>query len=385
MPEQPRCQIVQLTPGGRGAIATLLVKGESVVELISQYFQPANERPLASFPLGRIAFGRWRADKHSTGEELIICRTKADVIEVHCHGGKAAVEAIVQSLLDAGCAKADWSDYTFASSPDAIAAEARVALAQTRTQRTASILLDQLDGVLRDALLAIEADLEASRLEEGLRGLVELQQHAHLGQHLVQPFRVVFSGLTNVGKSSLINAILGYGRAIVFDQPGTTRDVLTALTALDGWPVELIDTAGLRESQDDVERQGVQRAQQAVEAADLVVLVHDASQAWVKEEERWHDNLTRCLVVGNKCDLPIGEGVESHVELLVSATSGTNVAQLSSSISESLVPSPPAAGTAVPFTARQMDVINSAIEAARRSDVQAALLAVRSALDSSRA
>jgi tRNA modification GTPase len=89
---------------------------------------------------------------------------------------------------------------------------------------------------------------------------------------------VVIAGPPNVGKSSLINALLGYQRAIVFDQPGTTRDVLTATTAIDGWPVELADTAGIREGDDAIETEGVARALAEIRAADLVVEVWDASQ-----------------------------------------------------------------------------------------------------------
>src|SRR6185503_7750192 len=102
---------------------------------------------------------------------------------------------------------------------------------------------------------------------------------AEVGLHLTTPWRVVFAGPPNVGKSSLVNALLGYPRAIVYDQPGTTRDVLTASTAFDGWPFELRDTAGLRDgiSLDSVEVEGVARARAQIATADLVVFVHDRS------------------------------------------------------------------------------------------------------------
>jgi small GTP-binding protein len=108
-----------------------------------------------------------------------------------------------------------------------------------------------------------------------------------------------------VGKSSLINALVGYQRSIVFDEPGTTRDVVTAETALDGWPIQFIDTAGLRDSDaDDLEAAGIALARQQLDAADLRLLVLDTSQPRNADDERLLDEWTDALVIANKCDLP---------------------------------------------------------------------------------
>src|SRR5262249_42285045 len=131
----------------------------------------------------------------------------------------------------------------------------------------------------------------------------QLLNRAPLGAHLTQPWRVVIAGPPNVGKSSLINAILGYERAIVFDQPGTTRDVVTAATALDGWPVELADTAGLPAGVDPLDRAGIERETAQADEADCLLLVFDASQPWTHEHELLIERWPSAIVVHNKHDL----------------------------------------------------------------------------------
>lgn len=374
-------RIAQLTPGGRGAIATLLVQGRGAVEVAGRFFHAASGRALASLPIGRIAFGRWAADddgagddgaeKHA-GEELIVCRTEPDSLEIHCHGGRAAIEAISQSLLAAGCTSATWREIAAGQYADPIAAEVRAALAGAKTQRAAAILLDQMHGALGDALRSIDADLAAGRMEPAHDALVALRDRAAVGRRLTSAFRVVIAGRPNVGKSSLTNALLGFGRAIVFDQPGTTRDVLAATTAVDGWPIELCDTAGLRDAGDEIEQQGVGRARRAAESADLVVLVFDASSPLSPEDERLMACYPNALNVGNKCDLPIDPDVSSHVELFVSAKTGECIADLTSRIAQQLVPQPPHPGDAMPFTERQQRAIEAAIEAIHHADSAAA-------------
>jgi tRNA modification GTPase len=187
--------------------------------------------------------------------------------------------------------------------------------------------------------------------------IAELLQRSRIGLHLTQPWRVVLAGRPNVGKSSLLNAILGYARAIVFDEPGTTRDVLSAETAIDGWPVELSDTAGLRVTRDEIEQEGVLRARRTAESADLLVLVFDASQPWSSSDAQLVTEFPQALVVHNKCDLPVVDEQQRHTGLRVSALTGTNVSVLIEEIGRRLVPVIPPAGAGVPFTQRQVDEI----------------------------
>ena len=116
---------------------------------------------------------------------------------------------------------------------------------------------------------------------------------------------MVLAGRPNVGKSSLMNALAGHGRSIVHHAPGTTRDAVTLTTAIDGWPVELCDTAGLRPAGDALESAGIERAQERLARADLVVLVCDQSMPWSAEDQALLDQWPEAVLVHNKCDLAL--------------------------------------------------------------------------------
>ena len=196
--------------------------------------------------------------------------------------------------------------------------------------------------------------LSAKAHKEALRRIDHLLQCATIGLHLTKPFRVVLAGAPNVGKSSLINALLGYGRSIVFNEPGTTRDVVSALTALDGWPVELSDTAGIRETSDILEAAGVERTSRQLAAADLIVWVTDASAGTSPALPAV--TATPALIVRNKIDLLPSPPGDSQT-LCVSATTGTGMEALKASIVSRLVCNPPAPGEPIPFTASQIAML----------------------------
>src|SRR5207248_2181626 len=150
-------------------------------------------------------------------------------------------------------------------------------LADAATVRTAAVVLDQASGTLRRALQGLFAHLEAAEYEQYAARLSELRRWQRLGEHLTTPWRVVLAGAANVGKSSLLNALAGYQRSIVAPTPGTTRDVVTATLAIDGWPVEVCDTAGLRSAGEVLEGQGIEQARDAAATADLCLWLLDAS------------------------------------------------------------------------------------------------------------
>lgn len=355
-------QVVVLTPPGRGAVATVRVEGPQAAERVAAHFRSASGLVLNEQPVGKILFGRWGgAAGADAGEELVIARRGARAWEIHGHGGAAAVAAIVQSLVADGCEKIAWRDWLRQIDPDPLRAEARLALADARTERTAAILLDQYHGALRAAVEQILAAFRACEAAEAERQLRELLRREPLGRHLVAPWRVVLAGRPNVGKSSLVNALIGYRRAIVYDQPGTTRDVVTANMAFDGWPVELADTAGLRAGGEAIETLGVERARAEQAAADVVVLVFDASAPWSGEDQQLADAWPRAPRVHNKADLPRDDSPRP-AGLLVSAKTGHGIEDLAAAIGGRLWPEPTPPGLPVPFAERHFAALRAALE-----------------------
>ncbi|MGQ0636006.1 MAG: GTPase [Planctomycetaceae bacterium] len=195
--------------------------------------------------------------------------------------------------------------------------------------------------------------------------LDELLSWAGFGRHLTQPWRVVVCGRANVGKSSLINALLGYPRSIVYDEPGTTRDVITAETAWQGWPVQLADTAGFRAAEGEIEAAGIARAQKQLAQADGRIVVLDVSRPGDAEDLRLLSDWPDALVVAHKCDLPdLWQGSLPPRALRVSSLTGEGVAALGEQVAVRLVPRVPLAETAVPICDRQIDLLTLAREAA---------------------
>ncbi|BBO36365.1 GTPase [Lacipirellula parvula] len=374
-----------LTPTGRGAVAVIAAEGAGATAAIDAAFRAANGRSAAAQPLDRIAFGEWGAGEHR--EEVIVIRSGDAAFEIHCHGGVAAAQRILAALESAGCVIQSQADWAKQRSASLIESEADAVLAQATTRRTAEMLLNQRNGALQQAVAAIRELLNAGQLDAACDQLSRLLERAPLGRHLIEPWLVAIAGRPNVGKSSLINAIVGYQRAIVFDQPGTTRDVLTAETAIDGWPVRLADAAGIRETNDPLEAEGVARARQQLQRADLVLWVLDgatlADSPQIAAAREWREELgvaeiDRVLIVVNKADrVDARRRAAGGVEFCyTSALTGDGLPALLSAIAKRLVPSPPQR-EAIPFTVRQVELLHSALNAANHShtDEAQALLA----------
>jgi tRNA modification GTPase len=379
MSKAERSVFAELTPPGRAAVATIALEGPNALELVAQFFQPASGAPLASFPIDRIVFGRWEsAAATAPGEELCICRTSDRRFEIHCHGGTAATGAIGQALQAAGAEQLSTQQWIARNERDPHRAKALELLAEARTTRSAAILLDQTRGAFSqawDAILGALTRGELSTAGQQVRRLLEL---APLRFHLTRPFCVVLAGAPNVGKSSLINRLVGYQRSIVFDQPGTTRDVIAATTALDGWLVELRDTAGLRETTDPLEAEGSQRALRQVAEADLVVWVRDATQP---EHDAGAGSIraAKGLRVWNKCDLasppPCDADADADAALAVSARTGAGLDELQRRIVARLCPYPPQPGEAVPLLEQHVERLVAIGHACESGDAAAALAA----------
>ncbi len=364
---QADVHVAVLTPPGRGAVATIAVAGPLATQFVASHFLAAAGRPLTDVPLQRIVFGRWNAAQ-TPGEEVVVCRRAADEVEIHCHGGRLAAGTIAGSLVADGAREISWQEFAARHELGTLETEARVALSAVRTERAAAILLDQWRGELRSLLGRAVVCIHSGRAADAAAILSDLERSARVGLHLVDPWRVVLTGRPNVGKSSLINAILGFERCIVHAAPGTTRDVVTAQTALDGWPVELADTAGWRDSGDDIEAAGLQLARTQLHEADLIVLVFDASTGWTTEDQSLLAAWPEAVVVHNKCDLPPAPPQGRPPGWMVSAAQRTGLDVLIRELGRRMVPEPPCAGTAVLFTWPQVQAVQAAQSALATGD-----------------
>lgn len=394
----PPTYVVELTPPGRGAVAVVLAAGPVALHAVGAHFLANSGRQLNDLPRQRIAVGRWGGLE---GEELVVCRRSADQVEIHCHGGIAAVRAVIDALVANGCCEIDWRAWLHCSSrvspklgtetrSDATTREAHIALANTVTARAAAILVDQLNGALSATIHEILALIEKHDWPRAASLADQLWAWRAVGLHLSAPWRVVFAGPPNVGKSSLMNALAGFERAIVSPDPGTTRDIITLSTAIDGWPVQLTDTAGLRESTEEIESAGVALAIRALDSADLVVLVEDATQPLPPDVRLLPPLRSPLIRVRNKIDLLLNSRIAPgdtrdsvpFAAIETCALDGFGIAALADAIGNQLVPNPPQPGAAVPFTKAQVKSLALVRLAIERQHAAAAGEALHSMLAS---
>jgi tRNA modification GTPase len=376
----------------RSAIATIWIAGPHVAAAIDQHFVSLRNQSARDLNIRQICYGHWRSrlanlasesqpasppppSAPSVGDQMmdasegvVLCRIAVDQYELHCHGGVAAQQAIADDLQGCQLRQVDWSFYDRQQHQDTIAAEAASYLRMANTETTAAILLDQFNGAL-EAEICRCVDLLSSDVAAAQAIVDDLLDRWKLTQHLVNPFQVVLAGRANVGKSSLINRLLGFERTIVFDQPGTTRDVVKSVTAFGGWPVEIADTAGIRSSQEAIEIEGIRRAKQVASAADLVLLVLDASDPNSPDETRLLADFPQAMLVWNKWDIRCQQtdftsllAQANRNAFTVSCLTGAGISALITGVAERLIPAELTPGTAAIFTQRQADVLQTVSE-----------------------
>lgn len=324
------------TPLGEGAIAVLRMSGPRAIAIADTVFRAkvrARELPARVQQFGAICDGAQQLDEvlltvfrapHSyTGEDLV---------EIAGHGGVLVARRLLELLLKSGARSAEPGEFTqrayLGGKMDLTQAEAVMDLITAQTDLALRAATEQLEGRLgerirglRERLVELLAHVEAfidfpdeditpdtgealrSRLEIIRAETAALLATAGQGRVLREGVRTVIYGAPNVGKSSLLNLLLGYDRAIVSARPGTTRDVIEEVINLRGYPLRLIDTAGIRESDDEIERAGIARTRQQVGRADLVLHVVDASVAIADFSKQISDGEKIALLVLNKSDL----------------------------------------------------------------------------------
>ncbi len=328
------------TPPGEGAIGIVRMSGELSVEIANKIFIQKNGRLITVGDHRKMLYGHIRRGNSVVDEVLLVpmfapgTYTREDMVEVHCHGGVVPMTEIVKLILENGASMAEPGEFTkrafLNGRLDLAQAESIMDLIQAKTPQGFDVAYNQLEGHLsrkveavRAALLTAMAQLEVcidypeedieemtysemtSHFSEAEKSISELLQNSETGRILRDGLSTVIVGKPNVGKSSLLNALLRESRAIVTDIPGTTRDVIEETLNIRGVPIKLVDTAGIRETDDLVEKLGVERSKAFFNRADLVVFVLNAAEALSSEDESIMSYLRgrRAIILLNKSDL----------------------------------------------------------------------------------
>ena len=390
------------TPRGRGGIGVVRVSGSDVLRVAAALL-PAS--PALSPRHATLAHA---VDERSAAIDTVVATsfpaphsyTGEDVVEISGHGNPVLLDRIVGAAVAAGARLAQPGEFTLRAflngRIDLAQAEAVADLVDAVTPLQARAAFDQLEGTLTRAIAAVDAPLfnliakleasvdfpdegyhfvtpeqaaeEASGVVDSLAALIA---RGRQGRLIREGAHVVLAGRPNTGKSSLFNALAGADRAIVTDVPGTTRDLVTEIVDIDGIAVTLVDTAGLRATDDLVEIEGVGRARRASATADCVVVVLDGSQA-MAESDRALLASTRArprVIAVNKADLPEALDTLAAADaeaLRVSARTGDGIAALRTAIAAALAGREPLADAPAVTNQRHLMLLEQALESLRR-------------------
>ncbi len=360
------------TPPGNGGIGIVRVSGDRASAIGDAVFKPIHDGGLLSH---RFYFGSIcdPATDQTVDEAMAVLMraprsyTREDVLELHCHGGWLVVEKVLSLVLSCGIRLADPGEFTrrafLNGRIDLVQAEAVMDIIGSKTEAALLLAQKQREGLLSQqieeiririlhALALVEAYIDfpdedlgdadlgsiCSHVETALGNIRQLLEGYDQGRILREGISVLIIGKPNAGKSSLLNRLLNENRAIVTHIPGTTRDVIEETVNFNGLSVRLLDTAGIRHTEDLIEQEGINRALGKVPLADLVLFVFDSSRPFDTEDQLILDALSesKFIAVLNKCDLP-GQLVlpkESRFDLQarISANSGTGVEELKQSV-----------------------------------------------------
>ncbi len=332
------------TPLGKGAIGVIKISGSEALPILKKLFKPAKSR--SEFESHKLYYGYiLHPGTNKVIDEVLVAYMKApktytreDVVEIYAHSGILILKKIFEAVLLAGARAAKPGEFTLRAflngRIDLSQAEAIEELVSAKTEEALEIALKSLRGALSkkvselkegltECLMQVETAIDfpeedveimdpqglRQRLKQVLEVLEELIKAHEEGRIYKEGISLVIAGRPNVGKSSLMNTLLREERAIVTPIPGTTRDFLEEEASIEGIPVRLIDTAGLRETQDEVEKIGVERARRKLKEADLVLLLFDCSEPPTREDIRIYEEVKGYphLTVLNKIDITPNE------------------------------------------------------------------------------
>lgn len=331
------------TPIGEGGIGIVRLSGKDAIRIVADIFKPYRGRKPDVLPTHTINYGHIiDPESGAVIDEVLLTIMKApytytreDIVEINCHGGIIPLRRVLELILKHGARLAEPGEFTkrafLNGRIDLTQAEAVIDLINAKTERALRVAMEQLQGglsrrieSLRDRLIDLIAHIEAyidfpddeieelsikrmsSEASEILKEIERLINSADEGKILREGVSTAIVGRPNVGKSSLLNALLSEERVIVTEVPGTTRDTIEEFINVKGIPLRIIDTAGIRETDDLIEKEGVKRSLSAAEKADIILLILDAGEPLKTEDELL---LTRLkdrepILVLNKSDLP---------------------------------------------------------------------------------
>ena len=368
------------TPPGIGGVGIIRVSGKDSFAIVNTLFKSAGTVPLGERHNRTIQYGTIvDSGSNKTIDEVLLLLmhgphsyTAEDVVEIQCHGGIVPVRQILKLLVNQGVRMAEAGEFTkrafMNGRIDLTQAEAIIDIIEAKTEDSLSLAVAQLDGTVskfvsdvREQLIAMIAHLEVTidypeedienvtsqevreQLEPILTHMDELLATANTGRLIRDGIMTVIVGRPNAGKSSLMNALLRENRAIVTDIPGTTRDSIEEFMTIEGISLRLIDTAGIRDTDDTVEALGVERARQYIDKADIVLCVIDASTPLTDEERNILVSVSglNTIVLLNKSDMGLAVSSESIASMgtfiaieTISAKDGEGTAVLSKWVKE---------------------------------------------------
>ena len=400
------------TPSGRSGIGVIRMSGPDSLAILRKLIGAESFDPEPNFLTLRNVID---PSSLESLDQALVCYFKAphsftgeDVVELHCHGSPILLRTIIDALLSQGARLADPGEFSLRAVVhqrlmlteaeairDLIDAQTDAAARQATRQMKGEIshtlqpvkdellkIIVRLESSLEfveDDLPALENDQLRNSLYSLRADLEELAATFHRGRLIRDGIKVTFVGRPNVGKSSLFNSLLGHGRAIVTEVPGTTRDTITESIALDGVPVILTDTAGLRASGDQIESIGIDRTRREAADSDLLIVVIDGSESCTDEDLRVVADVSgqRHIIAINKSDLPTFSITRANDEIapsdqhqIVSVSAKTNggLAELRTAILESFRNGHVATEGLLITNARHHDLLQNAIDAIKASE-----------------
>ena len=388
------------TPPGEGAIALVRISGPNAIEIADELFR-GKELP-SRFASHVQHLGEIFSKENQLIDQVMLSTHRApasytgeDLVEISCHGGTLVSARLLEACLRAGARAAQPGEFTerafLNGKMDLTQAEAVIDLIRARTDLALRSATEQLEGRLgdqirkiRDELIALLAQINASidfpeegiepEENEGLRDRLDsvrdqitvLLATAHQGRVLREGVRVVIYGATNAGKSSLLNRLLGYDRVIVSNTHGTTRDTIEETVNLDGVPIRLLDTAGLRPSESQLERAGIERTEKSLQLADLRLHIADHNAPKPVHFNGITSDPNE-IVVLNKSDLPEDIDWKDFQALRISCATGDGLPQLKQEILGRIRRQNLRPESAIAINTRHRDCLRRALESCDRA------------------